>query len=116
MPAAEAVPIVSVCICTYQRRSVEQTIDSVLLQEPSGPTFEIVVVDDDPVGFAREIVEAKARASTIPIRYVRSGASNIAFCRNTCLAEARGDWIAFIDDDEIAAPDWIAELLAARGQ
>lgn len=51
-----------------------------------------------------------------PVVYVHAPARNISIARNACLDISDADWIAFIDDDEAAAPDWIARLLAfARG-
>jgi succinoglycan biosynthesis protein ExoM len=63
---------------------------------------------------ARSAVAQVAATTSIPVRYVQSGAKNVALARNACLDAARGEWIAFIDDDEIAKPDWLVSLLAAR--
>src|SRR5262249_15994727 len=48
---------------------------------------------------------------TISIRYIESSAHNIASCRNSCLRAANGDWIAFIDDDQVAEPEWLREMI-----
>ncbi len=108
-------PYISVCVCTFKRPHVLQTIRSVLAQEGiCHRTIEIVVVDDDPKWSAESIVEAIASTAPRPVYYVRSGARNVAAARNACLDAAWGSWIAFIDDDEIAEPDWLSRLIAAQ--
>lgn len=110
-------PCVSVCVCTFKRPHVLQTIHSVLAQEGLfNLKIEIVVVDDDPQWSAKPIVESISTSAPHPVRYVRSGAQNVAAARNACLDAARGSWIAFIDDDEIAETDWLSRLVAAQLQ
>jgi len=106
---------VTVCICTYRRTHVRETIASILAQDCLDCVpVEILVCDDDPAGSAKPLVETAAKEALIAIRYVTSGASNIAAARNKCLAEARGRWIAFIDDDEIAERDWLSKLIETQ--
>jgi succinoglycan biosynthesis protein ExoM len=107
---------VSVCVCTYRRAHVVETIRSVLAQAIAPRALEVVVVDDDPELSARAAVEAVAALSPIPVRYVACAAGNVADARNACLDAAGGDWIAFIDDDEIAGSDWLAALIDAQAR
>ena len=106
---------VSVCICTYRRAHIAETIRSVLAQRDLGLSrIEIVVADDDPQLSAQSIVDELAASASIPVRCIPCGARNVATARNACLDTARGEWIAFIDDDELALPDWLNSLIAAR--
>ncbi len=108
-------PVVSVCICTFRRPHVAQTIQSVLSQRvPRDLTFEIVVCDDDPDEGARGIVQELSSLAPCVLRYVVSGSRNVAIARNTCLAAAHGKWVAFIDDDEIADLHWLESLVRAQ--
>jgi succinoglycan biosynthesis protein ExoM len=75
--------------------------------------MEIVVADDDSDFSARPLIEALAQSSPVAVRYVESAARNISACRNACLHAARADWIAFIDDDQVAEPTWLREMIAA---
>jgi succinoglycan biosynthesis protein ExoM len=101
-----------VCICTFKRPHVQKTVLSVLAQRGlPGVVVEILVCDDDPAGSAWPVVEPLQRAEPHVVRYLLSGSANVARARNLCLESARGEWIAFIDDDEIADPGWLRGLL-----
>jgi succinoglycan biosynthesis protein ExoM len=104
----------SVCIGTFRRPSVVDTVKSLLVQEGVAPSeMEIIVADDDPDYSARPAIEAIAKSAPVVVRYVESAARNISACRNACLRAARADWIAFIDDDQVAEPSWLREMIAA---
>lgn len=102
----------SVCVCTYKRPSVLDTIESVTNQLGiDGDRYEIIIVDDDPEKSAEPVIRALEKHIAFPVvRYVTSCSANIACARNVGLDAARGDWIAFIDDDEIAHPNWLMNL------
>lgn len=102
-------PMISVCICTFRRKSVCETIESVARQKVDGElSFEVVVVDNDVEPTARSYVEeTAAKFDGLTLTYVHAPARNISIARNACLDTAKGQWIAFIDDDEIAIEDWL---------
>lgn len=105
-------PRFSVCLCTYRRPGVVDTLNSLLAQRGvSASEFEIIVADDDPGRSASKAVQDVARSARVPLHYVESGAQNISACRNRCLEIAKANWIAFIDDDQIAEPDWLREMI-----
>lgn len=107
---------IDVCICTFRRESVAAAIESVARQVlPPDITVRIIVADNDVEPSARERVAATAGRLRADVRYVHAPAGNISVARNACLAASDSGWFAFIDDDEVAAPDWLARLLAARG-
>jgi len=104
--------LISVCLCTYRRASVAETLASLARQIlPADSTLEIVVVDNDATASGRAIVDDFAAGSSIPVAYDVESERNIAAARNRCLGLAQGDWLAFIDDDEVADADWLARLL-----
>jgi glycosyltransferase involved in cell wall biosynthesis len=89
------------------------------LPEPA-PELRVVVVDNDPEGSAREICAEAAGWLRFPLLYLVEKRRGIPQARNTALAAAleRADFAAFLDDDEVPEPGWLAELLrvqAARG-
>jgi len=102
-------PLISVCICTFRRKSVCKTIESIAAQK-TGPeiSFEVIVVDNDIEPSARDYVEATAaQFEHLNLTYVHAPARNISIARNACVDTARGEWIAFIDDDEVATEHWL---------
>jgi glycosyltransferase involved in cell wall biosynthesis len=81
----------------------------------TGGAFDlsVVVADNDRECSAREVVEAFARRAPFEVVYCAEPEQNIALARNRAIAHAKGDFIAFIDDDEFPGPDWLARMLAA---
>jgi succinoglycan biosynthesis protein ExoM len=105
---------IDVCVCTYRRRELEDTLRSIgAMTVPADTAVRIIVADNDTAPSARERVYALAAKLPFPIVYVHCPASNISLARNTCLENGSGDYLAFIDDDCIASKAWLAELLAA---
>jgi cellulose synthase/poly-beta-1,6-N-acetylglucosamine synthase-like glycosyltransferase len=62
---------------------------------------------------AQPVAEAARRYFSGRLVYRVEGRQNIALARNCALANATGDYLAFIDDDEFPEPHWLATLLAA---
>ena len=75
---------------------------------------EIVVVDNDPAGTAAATVEALREQSPWPLVCCHAPVPGVATARNVGLQATDAPLIAFLDDDEVAAPDWLAQLLAAQ--
>jgi succinoglycan biosynthesis protein ExoM len=105
--------LVSICVCTFRRPQVIDTLASIAALTPvSGWRIEVVIADNDAEPTARERVEeAKARLG-LDLTYVHAPRSNISIARNACLDAARGAFCAFVDDDETLEPQWLASLLA----
>jgi succinoglycan biosynthesis protein ExoM len=104
-----------VLLCTFRRPEVRETLRSLAAQAlPEAIDLRIVVADNDEVPTARPVVEEAAAEMAAPVLYRHAPARNISVARNAGLdaASERGaDWVAFLDDDETAQPDWLAELL-----
>ncbi|KES08028.1 glycosyl transferase family 2 [Streptomyces toyocaensis] len=102
-------PHTSVVVATRERAGqLARALDSLLAQDH--PRFEIVVVDNAPVtDGTRDLVE---RAYGERVRYVCEPVPGLAIAHNTGLAAARGEVVAFTDDDVIADPRWLTELTA----
>lgn len=103
---------ISLCIATYRR---PERLD-VLLGDLAAQTLrpdEIVVVDNDAGGSARGVVESWRRRAPFPIHYEVQPQRGIALTRNRTVALATCDWLAFVDDDERAPPQWLERLMEA---
>ena len=72
----------------------------------------IIVVDNAVEPEAAERVAQAAKDLATAVTYVHAPARNISIARNAALDAAEAPWIAFLDDDETAAPGWLAALLA----
>lgn len=112
----EHLPLISVCVCTWHRRQqLHDLLLSIGRQRHSDFTFEVIVVDNDHSGSARSTVSSHIEANLdIKVAYVVEPRQGISFARNRAVALAKGSLLAFIDDDETAAPDWLEELLACQ--
>jgi succinoglycan biosynthesis protein ExoM len=107
---------VDIGVCTFRRPAIARTLASLAAQDlPAHVTLRVIVADNDETPDARAGVEAAAREHGLDLAYVHAPARNISLARNACLDAARGDFLAFIDDDEWAAPGWLCALLAAAG-
>jgi len=104
---------VDICVCTFRRREIEDTLRSLAtLRLPEDVAMRVIVVDNDVMPSARGRVEQITRDFPHPVTYVHAPARNISIARNACLENCTGDYAAFIDDDETVSPDWLNELLA----
>jgi len=62
------------------------------------------------------VVKQAADNADCTIRYVREAEPGVSFARNRGLEESEATWIAFFDDDEIAEPDWLLQLMKAAAE
>jgi len=104
---------IDIGVCTYRRPELRATLESLFaLTVPAGAVLRLIIADNDATPSARGLVESLRGRSPFEIRYVHCPKSNISIARNACLAECDADYLAFIDDDETAEPEWLIELLA----
>ncbi|MCP4384990.1 MAG: glycosyltransferase family 2 protein [Hyphomicrobiales bacterium] len=94
-----------------------ECLQSVTAQEP-GPDLDVtlVVIDNNPAPQVDGIVAPVRDAATFPVVVVHEPEPGIPHARNRGLIEAlarSADWIVCIDDDEIADPDWLVNLIDA---
>ena len=91
-------------------RFLRETVDSILAQ--SHPQAEVIVVDDGSTDGTRGIVENYAATAAIPIRYLWQENSGPAAARNMGIQAAAGDFIAFLDADDLWHEEKSARQLA----
>ena len=100
---------VDVCVCTFRRDHIGETLRS-LAAMTAAPAFRVIVADNDDNPSARALVQRTAAETGLAVTYVHAPARNISIARNACLDAAESEFIAFIDDDERSAPGWLAAL------
>ncbi|NKX16979.1 glycosyltransferase [Ochrobactrum pseudogrignonense] len=102
-------PSVSIVINTLNRSSVlEKTLQSLVWLRYRGD-FEVVVVNGPSIDNTQEVLSRwrdKVRIADCPT-------ANLSMSRNIGISMARGDIIAFLDDDAIPEPEWLEQLTAA---
>lgn len=108
-------PHISVCICTFRRPRLLAHLLRALEGQDTAEAFDfdIVVVDNDKDGSARLVVDFAAGRMNRRIRYFIEPEQNIALARNKALENAKGDLVAFIDDDELPGPGWLLNMYKA---
>jgi GT2 family glycosyltransferase len=103
-------PTVSVVVCAFSLQRADTlaaAVDS-LLAQTSNPEEVVVVIDHAPE------LARWAGGALRGVRLVENrDAPGLSGARNCGVAQAGGDVVAFLDDDAVAAPDWIERLQAA---
>jgi len=108
--------LVLIAVCTRRRpQMLAKCLMSLLEQYVPLPNvqLQILVVENDDVAKVKQQSLALNGASPFPLHYVQESNQGLSHARNRALSEAlaRGaGWLAFIDDDEVAEPQWISEL------
>jgi GT2 family glycosyltransferase len=100
---------VSVIICAYTEKRLDDLIAAVeSVQKQTCPPNEIIVVIDHNASLLRQVQDHISDVTVIE----NMGVRGLSGARNSGLAIAKSPLIAFLDDDAVAAPDWL-ELLCA---
>jgi succinoglycan biosynthesis protein ExoM len=101
---------ISICVCTFRRPAgLLRLLRSLRSLDPATPAHEIIVVDNEAERTAAPTI-AQARAEGLDVQYLVEPLRGIARARNRSLQPARGEYVAFIDDDEEADPKWLVEM------
>lgn len=106
-------PRITVAVCTYDRYAhLEHAIVSLTRQTLVPTDFRIMVVDNSPGRAAGE--EFAKRHRDIPnLDYRFADRPGLSNARNAAIAACSDELIAFIDDDALARPTWLAALVTA---
>lgn len=109
--ASNSGPLVSVIICTLSRpRQLRAAVRALL--GLSYENFEVIIVDNGPSDPATlELVESEF-AQCPNVKYVSEPTRGLSVARNSGIAAARGDIIAFTDDDIVVDKEWLSALVS----
>lgn len=99
---------ICVCIPTFKRPYLLKKLIAAIEEQKTDGIFRIsiVVVDNDRKESARDVVKL-FRSKGVDIQYENEPVQNIAMARNRAVKVSRGEYIVFIDDDEIPAKEWL---------
>lgn len=99
---------VSIVVCTYNRAdALRETLECLRRQHVGG--FEVVVVNGPSTDHTVDVLaeyESQVKVRTNPL-------ANLAISRNIGIRAAAGDVVAFVDDDALPEPCWLAQALPA---
>ncbi|HTX22421.1 MAG TPA: glycosyltransferase family 2 protein [Candidatus Aquilonibacter sp.] len=106
---------ISICICSFKRpHLLKCTLENLRELATEGLfSYSIVVADNDREESARATVGEFARTSLVEVVYCTETEQNISLARNKALEFAKGDLIAWIDDDEFPDQDWLLVFFKA---
>lgn len=103
----------SVVVATYDRKDLlARVLETLANQTTPRDEYEVVVIDDGSREDARPV--AMAFAPRLQVRALRQENTGVALARQHGVARARGRIVIFLDDDMLAADDFVARHLAAH--
>ena len=112
--AGSETPLVTVCVVHHERPElVRMAVDSVRAQD--WPALETVLVDDGSESAAAQAAldAIEADFGTRGWRVIRQENRYLGAARNAAAAVARGEWLLFLDDDDVLFPDAVSRLVRA---
>lgn len=102
-------PFFSIIIPTYNRaHTIRRTVNSCLLQEFAD--FEVIIVDDGSTDNTREIIQDLQYDNRV--KYFKIENSERAVARNHGISMARGEYLTFLDSDDLLYPDFLTNANA----
>lgn len=104
--------MISVVIPLYNKeQSITATIQSVLAQTYTD--YEIVIVDDGSMDNSLRVVQERvSELENERVRVIHQENAGVSAARNKGILEAKGEYIAFLDADDLWAPNYLATLAA----
>ena len=105
---------ITVILCTYNRREdLAGALQSIALsQVAKAVTWEVLVVDNNSTDQTRNLVEGFCRQYPEHFRYLFEPKPGKSYALNAGIANARGEVLAFVDDDVTVEPTWLQNLTA----
>jgi glycosyltransferase involved in cell wall biosynthesis len=105
-------PFVSVVVPTFNRlEALTACVQAIVRQDYPRNRFEVIIVDDGSL--MPVTTSGREPQHDVPIRVLRQANAGPASARNLGAQHARGDLLAFTDDDCIPTPHWLRELAQA---
>jgi len=96
---------ISVIVCTHNRSAyLQKAVLSLMKQSLPMKDYEIIVVDNASTDNTKESVDNS-------VIYMYESRLGLSHARNTGLSIALGKYVAYLDDDAIASPDWLENIL-----
>lgn len=105
--------LISVIMPTFRRpEGLARALNSLTVQSAPKHRIEIIIADNSPEATARKFVKDFAKTALHKVIYVHAEIPGVSNARNAAVAASTGRYIAWLDDDQEATPNWIAEMIA----
>jgi glycosyltransferase involved in cell wall biosynthesis len=102
--------LISAIVCTHNRAGyLVRAIRSLVNQRTPADTYEIIIVDNCSSDSTREVVEGFLHLDNV--RYIYEPTLGLSHARNAGWRNARGKYVAYLDDDAVACPAWLDKIL-----
>ncbi|NBT09122.1 MAG: glycosyltransferase family 2 protein, partial [Chitinophagia bacterium] len=101
--------ILSIVICSYNRASyISEALDSLYHQSIGLNSFEAIIVDNNSIDNTTEVFNQwRASHPNGSFSYLTESQQGASFARNTGAANAKGQWLCFMDDDAVASINYV---------
>lgn len=111
----DSTPLITIAICSYNRREyLADTLNDVNQFQAKPGDAEVVVVNNNSTDDTAAMLEEFEWTSPLPLRTFVETNQGLSHARNRAIAEAKGRFVLFLDDDIYANPDflnlWLANL------
>ncbi len=104
-------PRIAAIICSLNRADyLQKALRSLAAQTLSPQEFEIIVVDNGSTDSTQQVIQTAS--NKLPhLRYCSEPVRGLSRARNRGWQKARAEYIAYLDDDAVADPDWLEQIL-----
>jgi len=110
--SGSTLPFVSVIMPAYNRaHMIGITLESFIAQDYPADRYEIIVSDNNSTDATKAVVLEWQKKSPVPISYIFEERQGVHFARNTAAKQSRGEILYFTDDDMIAEPNLLTEIV-----
>lgn len=109
---------ITVIVCTYNRcQSLVKALASLAVSAvPDSIEWEVLVVNNNSTDRTCELAEEFCRRYPGRFRYLFEPQQGLSYARNAGIREAKGDILAFTDDDVTVEPTWLQNLTACLNE
>jgi len=107
-------PLISVIICTYNRKKLlQRLLKDLVCQTIDRPKYDVVIVDNGSTDGTLELIDILIRKyRKIHIDLILEKKLGLGYARNIGVKKARGQYIAFLDDDSRISKNYLEKILA----
>ncbi len=101
----------SIAIPSYNRADHLARTLKCMLHQTTSFEYEIIVINDGSTDNTTEVIKNLVKDSPVPLRCINEQGCGYTHALNRAVKEFKGTWLAFFDDDQLAGPDWLQQLM-----